>query len=73
MPVLVTRRLADDPCPLTEPCSERHPATVLFADISGFTALTEMLGRQGFVVARRTAAKYRESLRIPPVARRRAP
>ena len=35
--------------------------------------IAEMLGRQGFVVARRTAAKYRESLRIPPVARRRAP
>ena len=47
VPVLVTRRLAEDPCPLTEPRSERHPATVLFADISGFTALTELLGRQG--------------------------
>lgn len=56
MPVLVTRRLAEDPCPLTEPCSERHPATVLFADISGFTALTELLGRQGPAGVEKVAA-----------------
>lgn len=30
MPVLVTRRLADDPRPLTEPCAERHPAIEKF-------------------------------------------
>ncbi len=29
--------------------------------------IAEMLGEQGIVVARRTIAKYRESLRIPPV------
>ena len=33
--------------------------------------VAEMLGKQGFVVARRTVAKYREALRIPPVAQRR--
>jgi len=29
--------------------------------------LSEILGQQGIVVARRTVAKYRESLNIPPV------
>ena len=47
VPVLITRRLAEDPRALTAPCSELHAAAVLCADISGFTALTEMLARQG--------------------------
>jgi RNA polymerase, sigma 54 subunit, RpoN/SigL len=34
--------------------------------------IAELLGEQGFVVARRTVAKYRESLKIAPVAMRRA-
>jgi RNA polymerase sigma-54 factor len=34
--------------------------------------LAEMLGEQGIVVARRTVAKYRESLRIPAVNQRKA-
>jgi RNA polymerase sigma-54 factor len=34
--------------------------------------LAEMLGEQGIVVARRTVAKYRESLKIPPVNLRKA-
>jgi RNA polymerase sigma-54 factor len=29
--------------------------------------IAEILGEQGIVVARRTVAKYRESLSIPPV------
>ncbi len=33
--------------------------------------LAEMLGEQGFVVARRTVAKYREALEIPAVAQRK--
>ena len=33
--------------------------------------IAELLGGQGFVVARRTVAKYRESLKIPPVAMRK--
>jgi len=33
--------------------------------------VSELLAEQGFVVARRTVAKYREALRIPPVAQRR--
>jgi len=34
--------------------------------------IAEMLGQQGIVVARRTIAKYREALNIPPVNLRRA-
>ena len=34
--------------------------------------LTDMLAEQGFVVARRTIAKYREVLKIPPVALRKS-
>ncbi|NLD67704.1 MAG: RNA polymerase factor sigma-54 [Limnobacter sp.] len=34
--------------------------------------IAELLAEQGFVVARRTVAKYREALRIPPVSQRRA-
>ena len=34
--------------------------------------IAEILGEQGIVVARRTVAKYRESLNIPPVNLRRA-
>lgn len=34
--------------------------------------IAELLGEQGFVVARRTVAKYREALKIPPVAMRKA-
>lgn len=33
--------------------------------------LAEILGEQGIVVARRTVAKYREALRIPPVNQRK--
>lgn len=47
VPMLVTRRLAADPSPLTTPCSENFLAAVLCADISGFTAFTELLARQG--------------------------
>lgn len=34
--------------------------------------ITELLGQQGLTVARRTVTKYRQALRIEPVARRRA-
>jgi hypothetical protein len=50
------RRLASDPRPLAEPCAETHPAAVMFADISGFTALTELLARQGPAGVERVAA-----------------
>ncbi|MEW5770646.1 MAG: RNA polymerase factor sigma-54 [Pseudomonadota bacterium] len=34
-------------------------------------AIAEMLGKQGFVVARRTVAKYRELMNIPPANQRK--
>ena len=34
--------------------------------------IAEILGQQGIVVARRTIAKYRESLQIPPVSMRKS-
>lgn len=34
--------------------------------------LAELLGEQGIVVARRTVAKYREAMRVPPVAMRKS-
>jgi RNA polymerase sigma-54 factor len=34
--------------------------------------IAELLGEQGVVVARRTVAKYREALQIPPVSQRKA-
>lgn len=34
--------------------------------------ITDLLGQQGIVVARRTIAKYRESLNIPPVSQRKS-
>ena len=36
------------------------------------SALSELLGKQGFVVARRTVAKYRELLNIPPANQRKS-
>jgi RNA polymerase sigma-54 factor len=35
--------------------------------------LADLLGEQGIIVARRTVAKYREALQIPPVNLRKAP
>jgi RNA polymerase sigma-54 factor len=34
--------------------------------------ITEILGKQGIVVARRTIAKYRESLQIPAASQRKS-
>ena len=35
-------------------------------------AISELLGKQGFVVARRTVAKYRELMNIPPANQRKS-
>ena len=47
LPALVVRRFVERREPLGAPESERFPAAVLFADISGFTALTEQLAGTG--------------------------
>ena len=47
IPALIVRRLAADPTPISAPVSTRHLAAMLFADISGFTPLTERYARRG--------------------------
>jgi len=47
VPALITRRLAVDPHPITEPQLEQTPAVALFADISGFTPIAERLSQRG--------------------------
>ncbi len=47
LPPSVIQRFLRQDHPLREPHSERLEAAVLFADISGFTALTERLTRRG--------------------------
>jgi predicted ATPase/class 3 adenylate cyclase len=47
VPGLIIHRLVAAPTPISSSISEHFPAAVLFADISGFTALTEYLAQQG--------------------------
>jgi class 3 adenylate cyclase len=47
VPTFIAQQLAHDPTPLTAPKSERFPVAILFADISGFTALAERLAERG--------------------------
>lgn len=47
VPALIAHRLAENPAPLSGPTTERFPAAVLFADISGFTPLAERLAKRG--------------------------
>ena len=47
LPARVVRRLALDPTPPSAPVLERFAAAALFADITGFTPLTERLSQQG--------------------------
>ena len=47
VPKMLARRLVNTPEPLEAPFAERFQAVVLFADITGFTALTEQLALPG--------------------------
>ena len=44
---MVTRRLMRNSQPIICPGTERYRAALLFADISGFTPLTERMGKLG--------------------------
>jgi ABC-type oligopeptide transport system substrate-binding subunit/class 3 adenylate cyclase len=44
---MIARPLAEDPTPIAEPKIDHGSAAVLFADISGFTAMTERLAQRG--------------------------
>ena len=43
----ISNRLVADPAPTTSPTAETFPTAVLFADISGFTVLTEQFAQRG--------------------------
>lgn len=47
VPKLIQKRVAADPSPIESPVAEDIQAAVLFADISGFTRLTETLAERG--------------------------
>ncbi len=47
LPALILRRYAANPTPIRTPELDRFTAAVLFADISGFTRLTERLAQRG--------------------------
>src|SRR5215207_4237360 len=46
VPKLIQKRVIQDSAPITEPLLQEFSAVVLFADISGFTVLTEALGEK---------------------------
>src|SRR6187431_3640463 len=47
VPKLIQKRVAQNPVPIDSPLAKDFQAAVLFADISGFTALTERLAEKG--------------------------
>ena len=47
VPRLIQNRVAANPAPIEVPLSEEMQAAILFADISGFTLLTEQLAERG--------------------------
>ena len=49
VPKLIQKRVAQNPIPINAPLAKDFGAVVMFADISGFTALTERLAEKGTV------------------------
>src|SRR5574339_932262 len=47
VPKLIQNRVIADPSPIESPVAEEFQAAILFADISGFTLLTERLAERG--------------------------
>ncbi len=56
VPRLIVNRFAAHPAAMTEPVAERFPASLLFADITGFTTLTERLAKRGPAGAEQVSA-----------------
>ncbi|MGZ4796989.1 MAG: AAA family ATPase [Acidimicrobiia bacterium] len=56
VPSLIVRRFISDPRPLTKPEAVPIEGATLFADVSGFTALTTRLGQRGAEGAERLTA-----------------
>ncbi len=56
VPRLLARQFAADPAPPSEPTADRFPAVILFADMSGFTPLTQRLADRGPVGAEQLSA-----------------
>jgi class 3 adenylate cyclase/tetratricopeptide (TPR) repeat protein len=56
VPDVILRRLARDPRPLREPLAERLSGAALVADVSGFTAFTESLAKEGAIGAEKLNA-----------------
>src|ERR1041384_487769 len=51
VPKLIQKRVAQNPLPIDSPLARDFQAAVMFADISGFTALTERLAEKGMAGA----------------------
>src|SRR5581483_10163741 len=47
VPALIVRRHTANPAPIAKAIGEQFPGALLFADISGFTPLTERLSQRG--------------------------
>src|ERR1044071_4368135 len=47
VPKLIQKRVAQNPLPIDSPLAKDFQAAVMFADISGFTTLTERLAEKG--------------------------
>lgn len=60
LPRLLVTRPGAASAPASEPSSARFPAAVLWLDVSGFTALSETLGRQGPAGAERLSELLNE-------------
>ena len=62
LPAAVVRQLAADQAPIAEARADQAPGAVLFADVSGFSALADRLARAGPSGAEQLSAILNETL-----------